>query len=74
LVLAACSKGLGSVINGQGIMQSEVVRKEANIPEDQIIITCVAMGYPNDDFVANQVRSRRTPNEQVATFIGFDED
>ena len=73
LVLAARSKGLGTVINGQGIMQSAVVRKEANIPEDQVIMTCVAMGYPNDDFAANQVRSRRTPNEQVATFIGFDE-
>lgn len=74
LVLAARSKGLGSVINGQGIMQSEVVRKEANIPEDQVILTCVAMGYPNDDFAANQVRSRRTPNDQVATFLGFDEE
>jgi nitroreductase len=74
LVLAACSKGLGTVINGQGIMQSEVVRKEANIPEDQVIMTCVAMGYPNEDFEANHVRSRRTPNEKVATFLGFDED
>jgi nitroreductase len=74
LVLAARDKGLGSVINGQGIMQSEVVRNEANIPADQVIMTCVAMGYPDDDFVANHVRSRRRPNEQVATFIGFDED
>ena len=74
LVLAAWTKGLGSVINGQGIMQSAVVRTEANIPEDQVIMTCVAMGYPNEEFAANQVRSRRTPNEKVATFIGFDED
>lgn len=74
LVLAAWSKGLGSVINGQGIMQSEVVRTEANIPEDQVIMTCVAMGYANDEFEANHVQSRRIPNEQVATFLGFDED
>jgi nitroreductase len=74
LVLAARSRGLGSVINGQGIMQSEVVRKEANIPEDQVIMTCVAMGYPNDDFEANHVKSRRTPNEKIATFHGFDEN
>ncbi|MFP6597633.1 MAG: nitroreductase [Candidatus Hydrogenedentota bacterium] len=74
LVLAAWSKGLGSVINGQGIMQSEVVRTEANIPEDQVIMTCVAMGYPNEDFEANHVRSRRIPNEKVCTFHGFNED
>ena len=48
LVLAAWSKGLGSVINGQGIMQSSVVRENANIPEDEVIMTCVAMGYPSD--------------------------
>ena len=72
LVLAAWSKGLGSVINGQGIMQSSVVRENANIPEDQVIMTCVAMGYPDDSFVANDVKSRRSPNDKVASFIGFD--
>ena len=72
LVLAAWSKGIGSVINGQGIMQSSVVRENANIPEDQVIMTCVAMGYPDESFVANDVKSRRSPNEKVASFIGFD--
>ena len=72
LVLAAWSKGIGSVINGQGIMQSSVVRENANLPEDQVIMTCVAMGYPDDSFVANDVKSRRSPNDKVASFIGFD--
>ena len=71
LVLAAWSKGIGSVINGQGIMQSSVVRENAMIPDDQVIMTCVAMGYPDDSFVANDVKSRRTPNNKVASFIGF---
>jgi nitroreductase len=73
LVLAAWSKGLGSVINGQGIMQSSVVREHANIPEDEVIMTCVAMGYPNEEFVANDVKSRRAPNERVVSFVGFDD-
>jgi nitroreductase len=72
LVLAAWSRGIGSVINGQGIMQSSVVRENANIPEDQVIMTCVAMGYPDGTFLANDVKSRRTPNDEVASFIGFD--
>jgi len=72
LVLAAWAKGLGSVINGQGIMQSSVVRENANIPEDEVIMTCVAMGYPSDEFVANDVKSRRVANDQVASFVGFD--
>jgi len=72
LVLAAWSRGLGAVINGQGIMQSPVVRENADIPEDQVILTCVALGWPNDDFAANDVRSLRREVGEVATFQGFD--
>lgn len=71
LVLAAWSKGLGTVINGQGIMQSAVVREHANIPADQVIMTCVAMGYPDEEFIANHVQSRRAVTEAVASFVGF---
>lgn len=72
LVLAATSKGLGCVINGQGIMQSSVVREHANIPEDEVIMTCVAMGWPDDDFVANHVVSRRASDDDDVSFVGFD--
>ncbi|WP_289086014.1 nitroreductase [uncultured Sulfitobacter sp.] len=73
LVLAAWSKGLGCVINGQGIMQSPVVREHAQIPEDQVIMTCVAMGWPDKDFSANAVVSTRRPVEEVTRFVGFDD-
>ena len=72
LVLAAWTKGLGCVINGQGIMQSDVVREHANIPEDQVIMTCVAMGYPDESFVANDVKSTRRSVDEVASFVGFE--
>ncbi|MDO6482267.1 nitroreductase [Shimia thalassica] len=73
LVLAAWSRGLGAVINGQGIMQSPVVREVANIPEDQVILTCVALGWPDEDFAANSVVSRRRPESNTTRFIGFDD-
>ena len=47
LVNAAWSRGLGCVINSQGIMQSPVVREQAGIPDDQVIQTCVADGQPD---------------------------
>jgi nitroreductase len=72
LVNAAWSRGLGCVINSQGIMQSPVVRQHAGIPDDQVIMICVAMGYPDDSFAANAVVSRRRDVHQVATFVGFD--
>ena len=73
LVLAAWSKGLGTVINGQGIMQSPVVRQAAMIPDDQVILTCVALGWPDEDFVANSVISHRRLLENVTCFLGFAE-
>ncbi|MBT5666595.1 MAG: nitroreductase [Rhodospirillaceae bacterium] len=74
LVLAAWTRGLGTVINGQGIMQSAVVREHAQIPDDQVIMTCIAMGYPNEEFAANEVKSRRTSNDDIVTFVGFDDE
>ncbi len=72
LVLAAWDRGLGAVINGQGIMQSPVVREHAGIPDDQVILTCVALGWPDESFAANSVKSRRRPVENAARFVGFD--
>ena len=73
LVNAAWAKGLGAVINGQGIMQSPVVREHANIPEEEVIMTCVAMGYPRDDFAANEVVSQRRIVDEVTQFVGFED-
>ncbi|MBU1375924.1 MAG: nitroreductase [Alphaproteobacteria bacterium] len=73
LVNAAWSRGLGCVINSQGIMQSPVVREHAGIPDDQVIMICIAMGYPNDTFPANAVVSRRKSVDDAAVFVGFDD-
>lgn len=73
MVLAAWDRGVGAVINGQGIMQSSVVRAEANIPDDQLIVITVAMGFPADDFPANDVVSERRSVAEIATYRGFDD-
>ncbi|MEQ1753306.1 MAG: nitroreductase [Micropepsaceae bacterium] len=73
LVNAAWSRGLGCVINSQGIMQSPVVREHAKIPADQVIMICVALGFPDDSFPANAVVSRRKSVDEATTFIGFDD-
>ena len=71
LVNAAWSRGLGAVINSQGIMQSPVVREHANIPEDQVIMKAVALGWPDNSFPANAVVSERKTVDEAATFLGF---
>jgi nitroreductase len=71
LVNAAWSRGLGTVINSQGIMQSPVVREHAGIADDQVIMKSIALGWPDDDFPANAVVSERKPVDQAAVFVGF---
>jgi len=73
LVNAAWSRGLGCVINSQGIMQSPVVREYAGISDDQVIMICVAMGFPDDSFPANAVVSQRKSVDETAVFVGFDD-
>ena len=73
LVNAAWSRGLGCVINSQGIMQSPVVREHAGIADDQVIMICIAMGFPDDSFPANAVVSRRKSVDEAAVFVGFEE-
>ena len=73
IVNTAWNFGLGCVINSQGIMQSPVVREHARIPDDQVIQTCIAIGYPEDSFPANAVVSTRKSVDEAATFLGFDD-
>ena len=71
LVNAAWSRGLGAVINSQGIMQSPVVREHAGIADDQVIMKSIALGWPDHDFPANAVVSQRKSVDEATTFVGF---
>lgn len=71
LVNAAWSRGLGAVINSQGIMQSPVVREHAGIAEDQVIMKAIAIGWPDESFPANAVVSERKSVDEAARFVGF---
>ena len=72
LVNAAWSRGLGCVINSQGIMQSPVVREHAGIPDSQVIMKAVALGWPDESFPANAVVSERKGVAEAVRFVGFD--
>lgn len=73
IVLAAWDRGLGAVVNGQGIARSDIVREVAGIPDDEVIMTAIAMGWPDDGFAANDVKADREPNENFVRFVGFED-
>ncbi|MGE0764961.1 MAG: nitroreductase [Hyphomicrobiaceae bacterium] len=73
IVLAAWARGIGTVVNGQGISRSDILRDVLGIPDDEVIMTAIAMGYPDDTFAANAVRSDREPNHDFVRYYGFRE-
>ncbi len=36
-------------------------------------MTCIALGYPNDDFSANAVKSNRESNNDFVRYVGFED-
>ena len=50
---------------------SVVVRDHAQIPDDQAIMICIAMGWPDEVFPANPVVSQHKDLDESARFVGF---
>lgn len=70
ICLTALNYGLGTCIEDQGVMYPEVLRKFAHIPSSKKIIISIAIGYPDEDFPANKIRSKREPVENFITWCG----
>jgi nitroreductase len=71
ICLAALTHGLGTCIEDQGILFSDVVRKYTSIPESKRIMIAIAIGYPNGDFPANRLESTRESVDNITTWHGF---
>lgn len=72
ICLVAWSYGLGTCIMNQGVRFPEVVRRCAHIPDSKQLIICITIGYPERDFPANEIKSKREPVDNFANWCGFD--
>lgn len=71
IALTALNYGLGTCIQGQGIMYPDVVREFTGIPESKKISICLTIGYPDWAFPANKVQSEREPIENTTNWCGM---
>jgi nitroreductase len=71
IALAALNYGLGTCIQGQGIMYPEVIRKFTGIHDSKLIVIVLTIGYPDWDFPANKIISVREPTENITTWCGL---
>lgn len=51
-------------------MHSPVVREHAGIPDDQVIMICVALDWPDESFPAHAVVSNRKSVDGAVVFEG----
>ena len=70
--LAALNYDLGTCIGVQGVMYPEVIRKFTNIPKSKRIIISIAIGYPDWNFPANKLESKRESVDSITTWCGFE--
>ncbi len=71
ICLASLNYGLHTCIENQGITYSDVVRKHTGIPDTKRLVCAIAIGYPDWNFPANQVKSLREPVDNTITWCGL---
>jgi nitroreductase len=70
VMLAAKEYGLDTVPAGNFVLYQDLIRGELGIPDDQLLILGIALGYATEEAAARPRRDRR-PIEEVVHFVGI---
>lgn len=71
IMLAAKGFGLDTCPQAAWIPVQDAVYRNLEIPEDQVLVSGMALGYADPDAIENTLVSERETLENVATFRGF---
>ena len=72
ICLVALAFGLGTCIQEGPLMYPEVVRRYLPIPVSKRMTVSIAIGYPDRDFPANRLETKREPLENIVAWYDFD--
>jgi nitroreductase len=70
VMLAAKEYDLDTVPAGNFVLYQDLIRGELGIPDDQLLILGIALGYATEEAAARPRRDRR-PIEEVVHFVGI---
>ncbi|MDO8490779.1 MAG: nitroreductase [Dehalococcoidia bacterium] len=73
ICLAALDHGLATCIEDQAVMFPQVIRRVTGMSASKRIVIGIAIGYPDADFPANRLETKREPVEAIVDWCGFDE-
>ena len=69
LIIAAQGEGLGTCWLGKPLRFSDTIRKVLGIPKDENLVTCVSLGYPDNDSPINNTERSRLPHDQTVHYL-----
>ena len=69
LLLALTARGLGTCVQVSIAGYPEIVHKQLDIPVEYTILCGLAVGYPDPDFPANNIRTPRNPIDENVVFL-----
>ena len=71
LMVAARGRGLDTCPQAAFADFHAIIRRELGIPDNQVIICGMALGYPDPDAPENRLVTERAAPSEFATFAGF---
>ncbi len=69
LIIAAQGEGLGTCWLGKPLRFSDTIRKVLGIPEDENLVTCVSLGYSDNDSPINNLARSRLPHDETVHYL-----
>ena len=72
VMLAARAFGLHTCPQAAWIPYQEFVYARLGIPDTEVLVTGMSLGYARDDAIENTLETERESLDNVATFLGFD--
>ncbi|WP_373086505.1 nitroreductase [Sneathiella sp.] len=72
VMLAARGEGLHTCPQAAWISFQEPIFRHLNIPDDQVLVSGMAMGYEKTDAIENTLVSEREDVANVTHYVGFD--
>ena len=73
LMLAVKARGLDSCAIGALSPYHHIVRKYVPVPDEEIVVCGMAIGYGDENAPENNFRTTRAPVEEFTDFSGFDQ-
>lgn len=71
--LAAMAEGLGTCVELQAVTYLGGIRRYIDVDPDTEFVVGIALGYPDEDFPANQVVSEREDMSNLTQWYGFND-